>query len=65
MRERREGLLVGVRPLNLAEMACRKIVDGARVADGVLSLAADPALAIDTVPVEKVVRVNELHHVKR
>jgi hypothetical protein len=61
--ERRgEGLLVGARPIGLAEMVCRRIVGRVRVVDDTLLLAADPAWAgaINTVLVKKGVRVSEL-----
>lgn len=56
------GLLIGARPLTLAEMVCRRLVDGVRIADGALVLDADPgwAGAINTVLVKKGVRVSEL-----
>ena len=59
---RGESLLVGARPIGLAEMVCRRIVGGVRVVDGALLLDADPAWAgaINTVLVKKGVRVNEL-----
>ena len=57
-----EVLMVGARPLNLAEMVCRRLVEGVRVVDGALLLDADPAWAgaINTVLVKKGVRVSEL-----
>ena len=57
-----EGLLIGARPLNLAEMVCRRLVDGVRIVDGALLLDADPAWAgaINTVLVRSGVRVSEL-----
>ena len=62
---RREGLLLEAQPLRAAEEICRRLVDGVRVANGVLLLAADPAWsgAINTVLVMKGVRVNELRRV--
>ena len=57
-----EGLLIGARPLDLAEMICRRIVGGVRTVDGALLLEADPAWAgaINTVLVKSGVRVSEL-----
>lgn len=59
-----EVLIVGARPLRLAQMVCRRIVDGVRVVDGALLLDADPAWAgaINTVLVKKGVRVSELRY---
>lgn len=59
-----EVLIVGARPLRLAQMVCRRIVDGVRVMDGALLLDADPAWAgaINTVLVKKGVRVSELRY---
>jgi hypothetical protein len=37
------GLLVGARPLDLAEMVCRRLVDRVRIVDGSILLDADPA----------------------
>lgn len=58
-----EVLMVGVRPLRLAEMVCRRLVEEVRVVDGALLLDADPAWAeaINTVLVKKGMRVSELH----
>lgn len=53
------GLLVGARPPDLAEMVCRRIVDGVRIVDGSILLDADPAWAINTVLVKRGVRVSE------
>jgi hypothetical protein len=55
------GLLVGARPPDLAEMVCRRIVDGVRSVDGSILLDADPAWAgaINTVLVKRGVRVSE------
>jgi hypothetical protein len=55
-------LMVGARPLTLAEMICRRLVDGVRIVDDALLLDADPgwAGAINTVLVKKGVRVSEL-----
>jgi hypothetical protein len=36
------GLLIGVRPLDLAESVCRSIVGGVRIVDGAHLLEADP-----------------------
>ena len=57
-----EVLMVGVRPLRLAETVCRRLVEEVRVVDGALLLDADPAWAgaINTVLVKKGVRVSEL-----
>jgi hypothetical protein len=57
-----KGLLVGARPLDLAEMVCRRLVDGVRILDGSILLDADPAWAgaINTVLVKSGVRGNEL-----
>jgi hypothetical protein len=57
-----EVLIVGARPLNLAEIVCRRIVDGVWIVDGELVLDVDPtwARAINTVLVKKGVRVSEL-----
>ena len=57
-----EVLMVGARPLNLAEMVCRRLVEGVRILDDALLLDADPAWAgaINTVLVKKGVRVSEL-----
>jgi hypothetical protein len=62
--KRSEGLVVAARPLRLAELVCRRLVDGVRVVDGGLLLDADPAWAgaINTVLVKKGVRVSELRH---
>jgi hypothetical protein len=56
------GLLVEAQPLRVAEGICRTLVEGVRIADGALLLAADPAWAgaINTVLVKKGVKVNEL-----
>ena len=56
------GLLVGARPLDLAEMVCRRLVDGVRIVDGSILLDADPtwAGAINTILVKRGVRVSEL-----
>jgi hypothetical protein len=58
---RTEGLLVRVEPLELAEELCSRMVE-VRVVDDALLLDADPtrAGAINTVLVEKGVRVSEL-----
>ena len=60
--KRSEVLMVGARPLNLAEMVCRRLVEGVRILDDTLLLDADPAWAgaINTVLVKKGVRVSEL-----
>lgn len=57
-----EELIVGARPLKLAEIVCRRIVDGVSIVDGALLLDTDPdwAGAINTVLVKKGVRVSEL-----
>jgi predicted ATP-grasp superfamily ATP-dependent carboligase len=57
-----EGLLVRAEPLQLAEEISQRMVDVVRVEDGVLLLEVDPgwAGAINTVPVAKGIRVNEL-----
>jgi hypothetical protein len=57
-----EGLLIGARPLKLAEMVCRGPVNDVLVVDGALMLDADPtwAGAINTVLVKRGVRVSEL-----
>jgi hypothetical protein len=57
-----EGLLVRAEPPGLAEEVCRSMVDVVRVKDGALVLEAYPewAGAINTVLIEKGVRVNEL-----
>ncbi|HEX2742719.1 MAG TPA: hypothetical protein VHM69_19925 [Rubrobacter sp.] len=57
-----EVLMVGARPLNLAEMVCRRLVEGVRILDDALLLDADPAWAgaINTVLVKKGVSVSEL-----
>lgn len=63
MAERKgEGLLVRARPLELAEMVCRRIVGEVRIVDGALLLDAGPAWggAINTVLVKKGLRVTEL-----
>ena len=63
MTEKSSGaLLVGARPLDLAEMVCRRLVDGVRIVDGSILLDADPAWAgaINTVLVKRGVRVSEL-----
>ena len=56
------GLLVGARSLDLAEMVCKRLVDGVRIVDGPILLDADPAWAraINTVLVKFGVRVSEL-----
>ena len=61
------GLLVGARPLDLAEMVCRRLVDGVRIVDGSILLDADPAWAgaINTVLVKSGVRVSELRRADR
>jgi hypothetical protein len=61
------GLLVGARPLDLAEMVCRRLVDGVRIVDGSILLDADPAWAgaINTVLVKSGVRVSELRRAER
>ncbi len=63
--KRSEGLLIEAQPLRVAEVICRTLVEGVRIADGALLLAADPAWAgaINTVLVKKGVRVNELRRV--
>jgi hypothetical protein len=55
-----EGLLIGARPLRLADMVCRRLVEGVWIVDGAHLLDADPAGAINTVLVKKGVRVSEL-----
>ena len=62
-----EGLLVRAEPLELAEEVSRRMVDVVRVEDGALLLDADTARAraINTVLVEKGVRVSELRHLRR
>lgn len=57
-----EVLMVGARPLRLAEMVCRRLVEEVRVVDGALLLDADPAWAgaINAVLVKKGMRVSEL-----
>ena len=61
------GLLVRAEPLGLVEEVCRRMVDLVHVVDGALLLDADPAWAraINTVLVEKGVRVRELRHLRR
>jgi hypothetical protein len=61
--QRVEGLLVRAEPLGLAEEISQRMVDVVRVVDGALLLDADLAWAgaINTVLVEKGVRVSELH----
>ena len=61
------GLLVGARPLDLAEMVCRRLIDGVRIVDGSILLDADPAWAgaISTVLVKSGVRVSELRRAER
>jgi hypothetical protein len=61
------GLLIGARPLDLAEMVCRRLVDGVRIVDGSILLDADPAWAeaINTVLVKSGVRVSELRRADR
>jgi hypothetical protein len=60
--KRSEVLMVGARPLNLAEMVCRRLVEEVQVVDGALLLDADPAWAgaINTVLLKKGMRVSEL-----
>lgn len=55
------GLLVGARPLSLAETACKRLVEGTRGVNGTLLLDANPtwAGATNTVLVESGVRVSE------
>jgi hypothetical protein len=62
-----EGLLVKAEPLGLAEEVSRRMVDAVRVMDGALLLKADLAWAgaINTVLVEKGVRVSELRQLRR
>jgi hypothetical protein len=62
-----EGLLVKAEPLGLAEEVSRRMVDAVRVMDGALLLEADLAWAgaINTVLVEKGVRVSELRQLRR
>jgi len=62
-----EGLLVKAEPLGLAEEISQRMVDVVRVVDGALLLDADPAWAgaINTVLLEKGVRVRELRHLRR
>jgi hypothetical protein len=65
-KDRSEGLLlVRAEPLELAEEVCHRMVDVMRVMDDALLLDADPAwaAAINTVPITKDVRVNELRRV--
>ena len=61
-----EGLLVRAEPLELAEEVSRRMEDVVRVEDGALLLDADTAWAraINTVLVEKGVRVSELRHLR-
>jgi hypothetical protein len=63
----RGGLLVGAGPLDLAEMVCRRLVDGVWIVDGTILLDANPAWAgaINTVLVKSGVRVNELRRADR
>ena len=63
---RSEGLLVEAQPLRAAEEICRRLVDGVRVANGTLLLAADSAWAgaINTVLVKKGLRVDELRRME-
>ena len=58
-----EGLLVRAEPLQWAKEISQRMVDVVRLEDGALLLEVDPkwAGAINTVPVKKGVRVNELH----
>jgi hypothetical protein len=62
-----EGLLVRAEPLGLAKDISQRMVDVVRVVDGALLLDADLAWAeaINTVLVEKGVRVSELRHLRR
>jgi hypothetical protein len=57
-----EGLLVGTRPLRLAELICRMLVDGVRAVYGTLLLDVDTvwAGAVNTVLVKEGVTVSEL-----
>jgi hypothetical protein len=57
-----EGLLVRAEPLEWAEEISNRMANVVRIADDVLFLEADPALAgaINTVLVSKGVRVSEL-----
>jgi len=59
---RTEGLLMRAEPLGLAEELCNRMVEARVVEDGALLLDADPtwARAINTVLVDKGVRVSEL-----
>ena len=61
-----EGLLVRAEPLELAEEVSRRMEEVVRVEDGALLLDADTAWAraINTVLVEKGVRVSELRHLR-
>jgi hypothetical protein len=58
-----EGLLVRAEPLQWAREISLRMVDVVRIVDGALLLEVDPewAGAINTVLVEKGVRVDELH----
>ena len=62
-----EVLIVGARPLKLAEIVCRRIVERVTVVDGALLLDANPdwARAINTVLVKKGARVSELRREDR
>jgi hypothetical protein len=62
-----EGLLVRADPLGLAEEVSRRMVDVVQLVDGALLLDADLAWAgaINTVLVNKGVRVSELRHLRR
>ena len=59
-----EGLLIRAEPLEWAKEISQRMVDVVRVKDGALLLEADPewAGAINTVLIEKGVRVNELRN---
>jgi hypothetical protein len=62
-----EGLLVRADPLGLAEEVSRRMVDVVGVVDGALLLDADLAWAgaINTILVNKGVRVSELRQLRR
>jgi hypothetical protein len=64
--DRSEGLLVRAEPPGLARQVCELLVGEVHEADGALLLAADPAwaAAINTVLVEKGLRISELCRVE-
>ena len=60
---RSEGLLIRAEPIGLAQQLCCRLIEGARITDGALLLAVDPAWAgaISTDSIVNVVRVNDPH----